>query len=277
MTDIQPYEKSKAVTSFTDEEKTLIEQLGYSEIPRNHLAVFFARANGLGLNAQDPSQITIIARNSKNGGKTYTVQVGIQGLRTGARNVCRGTGETYSESEWLYAGDDGQWREIWSVKKDGYPVAAKVTVTRDDAKFSHVVMWEESAQMHNGKPQALWASRPVFMLGKNAAAGAFRKAFPDHMSDVYVDGEFDREPEPVRMTATRKPQQQAQSLQQALEKKPESEVQDDPLVAVTKQIDEAKETDELSAIMAHAGETLDTEAYEAARDLANKRYRELTS
>lgn len=123
-----------------------------------------------------------------------------------------------------------------------------------------------------------YQSDPQAMLYAKAASEVCRKLAPDVLLGIrYTAEDLELESKPVRMTATRKPQKQAQSLQQALEKKPEPEVQDDPLVAVTKQIDEAKETDELSAIMAHAGETLDTEAYEAARDLANRRYRELTS
>lgn len=179
---------------FTEAQATTIEQLGYSHIPVNHLQVFFARADELGLNPSNPSQIALIERNSR-GGATYTLQIGIAGLRRGARKITKAEGGTYGEGEWLYRGIDKDgnptdWQESWSVKRQGLPEAAKVIVTRDGAEFAHVVMWEEAVQTYkDGNPTPMWSSKPTFMLGKNAAAGAYRKAFPDEMSDLYVDSE----------------------------------------------------------------------------------------
>ena len=37
------------IAKFNEQEMTLIEQLGYQQIPANHLKMFFARAEALGL------------------------------------------------------------------------------------------------------------------------------------------------------------------------------------------------------------------------------------
>lgn len=58
---------SNEIAKFNEQEMTLIEQLGYKQIPANHLKMFFARAEALGLNPQDPSQIALIERKTKNG------------------------------------------------------------------------------------------------------------------------------------------------------------------------------------------------------------------
>ena len=96
---------SNEIAKFNEQEMTLIEQLGYKQIPANHLKMFFARAEALGLNPQDPSQIALIERKTKNG-KTYTLQVGIGGARRTARRIAKQEGGTYREGDWLYKGID---------------------------------------------------------------------------------------------------------------------------------------------------------------------------
>ena len=219
---------SNEVALFNPEQQTIIEQMGYSHIPQNHIRALFQRSDVMGLNPNNPSQIALIERNSKNG-KTYTLQVGIAGLRRAARRIVKADGGTYSESEWLYRGlsKDGRdtgWMDLWSVESMGFPTAAKVTVTRDGQEFPHTVMWEEAVQTfgQGGNPTPMWASKPTFMLGKNAAAGAYRKAFPDELDDVYVDSErFDSE-EPVQMRATRQ-DRGADAVRAALSQKKQEE------------------------------------------------------
>ena len=66
---------SNEIAKFNEQEMTLIEQLGYKQIPANHLKMFFARAEALGLNPQDPSQIALIERKTKNGKTTPSKSV----------------------------------------------------------------------------------------------------------------------------------------------------------------------------------------------------------
>ena len=212
---------TQEIAKFNEQEMTLIEQLGYQQIPANHLKMFFARAEALGLDPQDPGQITLIERKTKNG-KTYTLQVGIGGARRTARRIAKQEGGTYREGEWLYKGIDQstgketEWRETWSVARMGFPEFAKATVYRDGEPFSHVVTWDESKQTwgREGNLIPMWEAKPTFMFGKNAAAGAFRKAFPDQLGDVYFDSEsfVEEAPAPLRHKATRQQPQQSRGL-----------------------------------------------------------------
>ena len=225
---------SNEIAKFNEQEMTLIEQLGYKQIPANHLKMFFARAEALGLNPQDP----LIERKTKNG-KTYTLQVGIGGARRTARRIAKQEGGTYREGDWLYKGIDhstGQeteWRDTWNVARMGYPEFAKVIVYRDGEPFPHVVTWDESKQTwgREGNLTPMWDAKPTFMLGKNAAAGAFRKAFPDELGDVYFDSEsFVDTSEPIRQKATRQDVAQQALSAPAPKKKQEPEPEDDQFV-----------------------------------------------
>ena len=248
---------TQEIAKFNQQEATLIEQLGYQQIPVNHLKMFFARAEALGLNPQDPSQIALIERNSKNG-KTYTLQVGIGGARRTARRIVKQEGGTYREGDWLYKGIDkstGQeteWRDTWNVSRMGYPEFAKVTVYRDGEEFPHVVTWDESKQTYgkNGGLTPMWESKPTFMLGKNAAAGAFRKAFPDELGDVYFDSEsFVDTSETLQYQAVRQ-ERGADAVRAALAaKQPEPEQMPQPDAKALEAINTAESVDQLGDIM----------------------------
>ena len=248
---------AQEIAKFNQQEATLIEQLGYQQIPVNHLKMFFARAEALGLNPQDPSQIALIERNSKNG-KTYTLQVGIGGARRTARRIVKQEGGTYREGDWLYKGIDkstGQeteWRDTWNVSRMGYPEFAKVTVYRDGEEFPHVVTWDESKQTYgkDGGLTPMWESKPTFMLGKNAAAGAFRKAFPDELGDVYFDSEsFVDTSETLQYQAVRQ-ERGADAVRAALAaKQPEPEQMPQPDPKALEDINAAESVDQLGDIM----------------------------
>ena len=277
--------------SFTEAQATTIEQLGYAHIPENHLSVFFARADELGLNPSNSSQIALIERNSR-GGATYTLQIGIAGLRRGARKITKAEGGTYSESEWLYRGVDKDgnptdWQESWSVKRQGFPEAAKVIVTRDGAEFAHVVMWEEAVQTYkDGNPTPMWAGKPTFMLGKNAAAGAYRKAFPDEMSDMYVDSErFDSDDSGVVQASARRADRRggaraalSAAAQQVASPEPEPTEVDEVTDAYVTAIKEAATRADIQNIMTQAKD--DTLLTDTDRDnlaaTANTRWEELS-
>lgn len=274
------------VAKFNEQEMTLIEQLGYKQIPANHLKMFFARAEALGLNPQDPSQIALIERKTKNG-KTYTLQVGIGGARRTARRIAKQEGGTYREGDWMYKGIDqstGQeteWRDTWNVDRMGYPEFAKVIVYRDGEPFPHVVTWDESKQTwgREGNLTPMWDAKPTFMLGKNAAAGAFRKAFPDELGDVYFDSEsFVDTSEPIRQKATRQDvAQQALSApapKKKQEPQPEPVGEDDQFVEDVKAaLAELTSPEAVTDFMQEIRE--DAEVPQAILDLGRTRWNEL--
>ncbi|WP_018296493.1 recombinase RecT [Corynebacterium lubricantis] len=296
MTKIQQTNNPQVEQSrFTPDQLTTIEQMGYKHIPENHLRVFFARAQSMGLNPNNPSQIALIERGGKNGA-TYTLQVGIAGLRNGARRISDAKGSTYSESDWKYQGLDNQgkptgWTDYWP-KSWGQPEAARVTVTRDGQEFSHVVYWDESVQTFgkSGDPTPMWAGKPLFMLGKNAAAGAFRKAFPDEMSDVYLDSERFDSDEPVKMTAKRTDHNERANAEVkaaiAKQKQAQQEVKVDPLDGFLERIVNGRDRDEIGLILMEVAQQYEpdqtipaagegTPEMERARDAANSRMNEL--
>lgn len=279
---------SNEIAKFNQQEMTLIEQLGYQQIPANHLKMFFARAEALGLDPQDPGQITLIERKTKNGGKTYTLQVGIGGARRTARRIAKQEGGTYREGEWLYkgidqsTGEETEWRETWSVARMGYPEFAKATVYRDGEPFEHVVVWDESKQTWGRERNLMpmWEAKPTFMFGKNAAAGAFRKAFPDQLGDVYFDSEsfVEEAPAPLRHKATRQDvAQQALSApapKKKQEPEPESAGDDDQFVEDVKAaLAELTSPEDVTNFMQEIRQ--DADVPQAVLDLGRTRWNEL--
>nr|DAI60133.1 MAG TPA: recombination protein [Caudoviricetes sp.] len=182
----------RQLSDFSEKEQAIIEQMGYSHIPIAHLEAFFTTAQAMQLDPRLKKDIVLIERKSKKGGKTYNIQVGIAGYRKSARKIADSKGLSIKVSPWKYAGEDGQWRELWSFKRDGMPLAAQVTVYRDGEPFVQTAMWDEFAQTFNdGNPMALWASKPSYMLGKTAESLAWRQAFPEEMGDTNEEAEVE--------------------------------------------------------------------------------------
>lgn len=182
----------RQLSDFSEKEQAIIEQMGYSHIPIAHLEAFFTTAQAMQLDPRLKKDIVLIERKSKKGAKTYTIQVGIAGYRKSARKIADSKGISIKVSPWKYAGEDGQWRELWSFKRDGMPLAAQVTVYRDGEPFVQTAMWDEFVQSFpDGKPMALWASKPSYMLGKTAESLAWRQAFPDEMGNTYEESEVE--------------------------------------------------------------------------------------
>ena len=189
-TDIQPY---------TPQEAALVQQMGLSEVPVAHVKTFLHIAKAMHLDPKLKRDITLITRKSKNG-PTYTVQVGIAGYRKSGRQIAKAEGETLKVDPWLFKGTDGDWTDVWDAKGgQNPPLAAKATIYRDGMPFTQVVMWAEFVQQYNGRPQALWASKPTYMLGKTAESLAWRQAFPEEMGSTYEEAEV----EAIEATATR--------------------------------------------------------------------------
>ncbi len=106
-----------------------------------------------------------------------TVQVGIDGYRSMAED----TGE--------YVGQD---EPIFEYNEDKTLRSATVRVYRRgwDHPVGATALWEEYAQVFNGKLGAMWEKMPHVMLAKCAEAAALRKAFPRRLSGVYTDEEM---------------------------------------------------------------------------------------
>ena len=122
----------------------------------------------------------------------------------------------------------------------------------------------------------MWDAKPTFMLGKNAAAGAFRKAFPDELGDVYFDSEsFVDTSEPIRQKATRQDVAQQALSAPAPKKKQEPEPEDDDQFVedVKAALAELTSPDDVTNFMQEIRE--DAEVPQAVLDLGRQRWNEL--
>lgn len=162
-----------------------LSQIGVQNAPAADLAVFLNFAQRTGL---DPfaRQIYMIGRNSQ-GGKKWTIQASIDGLRIVAERSGDYAGQTPVE----YCGPDGVWRDVWIGNSS--PVAARVGVLRNgfSAPLYAVAYYDEYVQTdRDGKPTSMWASKPKLMLAKCAEALALRKAFPNDLAGLYTADEM---------------------------------------------------------------------------------------
>lgn len=281
------------IAVFDDHQRTIIQQMGYGKVPENQLLAFFDRAQIAGLDPTNSSEISLIERYGK-GGRTYTLQVGIAGLRRGARRIVRAEGGTYSESVWFFRrvqadGSDTGWLDFWDFEILGMPTNAKVTVTRDGQEFTATQSFSEAKQTRNdGSLTPIWAARPSYMLGKCTAAAAYRAAFPDKLGDLYVDGErFDTD-QPRQYEATRQDQRGMDGVRAALAahgKTPQPDPEPDPqpapeqegqmLQELTEKALNASTIDALNALADEAKPVLTEEEWEDLRPALNSRYAEL--
>lgn len=178
---------------------TIRRHMGLENAPESEVRVFIARAQRLGLDPMNKSEIMLLNRQGN-----WVIQVGIAGLRKGARDICNATGEGLDIEGPFFAGPDGQWREFWAEPEP--PTAAKVTITRGNSRSSHVILWEEYVQRRrDGSITKMWNDKRTFMLGKCCEAGGLRKAFPDDMAGLYLAEEFrdQQQPAPTQAQAER--------------------------------------------------------------------------
>lgn len=261
---------SKDLTKYTEIEQAAIEQLGLRDVPRNHVELFFATARAMQLDPRMKRDIALISRNSRDG-KTYTIQVGIAGYRKAGRKIANANGEKISKDPWLFMDEDGNWRETWSFKTMGNPVAAKATIYRDGEPWTEIAMWDEFDQN-----QALWKSKPSYMLGKTAESLAWRSAFPEEMGDTYEESEVDS----IHATARRADQPsvgdvRAQLTARATTPEPEEVAEVDDLTHILARIETAADMGGLTEIMDNAKGVLSEEEYDTARQTANAKAGEL--
>lgn len=181
---------------FTNEQRAALEQIGVEKASDGDLAVFFHVCKRSGL---DPfaRQIYMIGRYERvqiDGQWTrvlkQTIQTGIDGYRLIGRRAASKAGHKLSVSAPLWRHPDSGWQDVWSGQW-GYPIAAKVRITRDGEPFVGVAMFDEYKQTNrDGHLTAMWAQRPAGMLAKCAEALAWRMAFPQDLAGIYTDDEM---------------------------------------------------------------------------------------
>lgn len=184
-----------ALTAYNEEEVELLKTQIAPGTTDKEFALFVTVANRRGL---DPfrGHIFAIKRqqwDKRSGGyvEKMTIQIAHAGLLALAErtNGYRGTTDP------LFAGEDGQWTDVWLSPKP--PAACKVGVYRKGfaAPVMGIALWKEYVQTgKDGQPMGLWKDKPTHMLEKCALSKALRRAFPD-MEDALDDYEVDAEPD----------------------------------------------------------------------------------
>lgn len=185
-----------ALTAYNEEEVELLKTQIAPGTTDKEFALFVTVANRRGL---DPFRGHIFAikrqqYDKRTGGyvEKMTIQIAHAGLLALAErtNGYRGTTDP------LFAGEDGQWTDVWLSPKP--PAACKVGVYRKGfvAPVMGVALWREYVQTgKDGQPMGLWKDKPTHMLEKCALSKALRRAFPD-MEDAFEDEDHDAEPDP---------------------------------------------------------------------------------
>lgn len=174
--------------AWTDVQRAALVQLGLDKAPDADLSVFLHYCQRTGM---DPftKQIYMIGRyDHQEDRKKYTIQMAIDGFRIIAQRSHQYAGQT----EPLWCGPDGVWRDVWTF--DVPPVAAKIGVLRHGwpAPTYAVAHFKEFAAMSGGKLTAMWRRMPANQIAKCAEAAALRKAFPNDLSGIYIPEEMEQ-------------------------------------------------------------------------------------
>ena len=138
-------------------------------------------------------QIHMVGRNAKDGDRwvtKYTIQTGIDGFRVIGRRAAARDGHSIEISAPEWAHEDGGWRPVWRHEW-GFPVAARVTITRDGHAHTGVALWDEYVQTKSGGGiTSMWNQRRAGQLAKCAEALAWRMACPYDLAGMYTDDEM---------------------------------------------------------------------------------------
>lgn len=180
MTEIIEYNQQRDIDRIIQTARETIAR----DLTPDQFALYAEIIRSTGLNPFQ-NQIHAIVRGDGRGGRRVVFQTGIDGLRL----IAARTGEFEGEVGPQWAGEDGNWRDIWVSQKP--PAAARVGVWRRGFREPvwGIAHYTEFVQRLNGEPTATWRSMPANMLAKCAEAQALRKAFPAETAGLYVPEE----------------------------------------------------------------------------------------
>lgn len=190
---VQVIEKPGLPGTYSQDEVNLIRDTVATGSTDLELKMFLSQCQRTGL---DPITRQIYFIKGKTG--KVMIQTSIDGFRLIAERTGKYEGQT--KPEWC--GDDGVWKEVWTLPKN--PSAARIGVWKTGFRepLYAVAIFNEYAQKdYQGKLSSMWAKMPTLMISKVAESLAFRKAFPNDLSGIYTSEEMaqnDDQPEQVQ-------------------------------------------------------------------------------
>lgn len=170
---------------YTPEQVDLIKRMFAVGATNDELALFIYTSKMLGLNILT-KQIHMIKRKRKNPAtgvweEVAAIQVGIDGYVQLAQQARGPKGEVLLDG----------FSSKATVNDKGEVTGAKAVIYRKD--FNHPVEveidFDEYCFKLDGKPAALWATKPKVLIEKCALALALRRTFPQVFSGTYVPEE----------------------------------------------------------------------------------------
>lgn len=125
----------------------------------------------------------------------YTPQTSVDGLRS----VAERSGKYEGQTEALWCGKDGVWKDLWIPSAtEPFPFASKVGVYKAGCKnpIYGVARWDAYVQVYYKNNQwhtgPMWKKMGDTMLAKCAESLALRKAFPNDTHGLYTKEEMEQ-------------------------------------------------------------------------------------